>query len=180
VIVDQAGHPERTFEPEFSVEARAASIEIALATYNSAPYLRELLDSLFRQTCQDFTILVSDDGSSDATLHIIADYQHRFPGRIRRVGSGERVGGPRANYSRLIDHLTADYVLFCDHDDVWLPSKVALSLAHMQSLEARHGSSTPLLVHTDLVVVGPDLETFPRPSSGTRGSILPRTASGRC
>lgn len=138
--------------------APAAMIEVALATRNSASFLPETLDSLFGQTCRDFTIIVSDDGSADATLDIVERYRKLHPGRIRCVGSGERLGGPVANFSRLLDHLTADYAMLCDHDDVWLPNKIALSLAHMKRLEALHGSSTPLLVHTDLVVVGPDLE----------------------
>ena len=61
---------------------RQASIEVALATFNSARFLPELLDSLFGQTCQGFTILVSDARSTDSTLDIIADYQRRYPGRI--------------------------------------------------------------------------------------------------
>jgi len=143
---------------------RQASIEVALATFNSARFLPELLDSLFGQTCQGFTILVSDDRSTDSTLDIIADYQRRYPGRITMLEPDQRLGGPLANFSRLIDHLKADYAFLCDHDDVWLPNKIALCLEEIRSLEARHGSSTPLLVHTDLTVVDSDLEII-SPSS---------------
>jgi glycosyltransferase involved in cell wall biosynthesis len=120
--------------------------------------------SLFGQTCQGFTILVSDDRSTDSTLDIIADYQRRYPGRITMLEPDQRLGGPLANFSRLIDHLKADYAFLCDHDDVWLPNKIALCLEEIRSLEARHGSSTPLLVHTDLTVVDSDLEII-SPSS---------------
>jgi len=135
-----------------------ASVEIALATFNSALFLRELLESLFRQTYQDFTLLVSDDGSTDSTLDIVAEFQGRYSDRIKRVGLGQRAGGACANFSRLIDHLTADYVLFCDHDDVWLPNKIALSLDRIRFAEAQQGAATPLLVHTNRSVVGPNLE----------------------
>lgn len=128
-------------------------IEVALATFNSERFLAELLDSLFRQTRQDFTLVVADDGSTDATLAILAAYEARHPGRIRKVGFAARAGGALANFSRLADHLTARYVLFCDHDDVWLEHKIALSVDHMQALEAEAGAATPLLVHTDLAVV---------------------------
>lgn len=147
----------RTAEPATS---RAARIEVALATHQSGRFLGELLDSLFAQTCQDFDILVSDDGSTDTTSDIVADFERRYPARIRRVGSDDPPGGPKANFARLIDDSSADYLLLCDHDDVWLPDKIALSLEHMGELEARHGPETPLLVHTDLVVVGPELEVL--------------------
>lgn len=168
--------------------APAAHIEVALATHQSALFLRELLESLFAQTCQDFTLLVSDDGSTDSTSDIVADFELRFPGRIRRIGSVTRPGGPHANFSRLIDHADADYLMLCDHDDVWLPSKIAHSLEQMRALEARHGTEIPLLVHTDLAVVGPDLEML-APSffdyqkldparNGVRAMLMSNTVTG--
>lgn len=132
------------------------SIQIALATFNSAPFLRELLDSLLSQTFPDFTILVSDDGSTDGTQALIAEYQERHPGWIETL-PGPSPGGPMQNFSRLMGAASADYLFFCDHDDVWLPDKVAVTLRHMQALEALHGRTMPLLIHTDLIVVGPSL-----------------------
>jgi hypothetical protein len=142
----------------FAGEPGGVTIEVALATRDSARYLPELLDSLFAQTDQTFTLLVADDGSSDTTPELIALYQRRFPGRIRTLTSGKGDEGALAIFSRLIDNLTADYVLFCDHDDVWLPNKIATSLAAIRAFEGRNGRSMPLLVHTDLTVVGQDLE----------------------
>ena len=134
------------------------SIEIALATYNSAKYLRPQLDSLLAQTCQDFTLLVSDDGSADETLAIVAQYQARFPGRIRILDFPNRAGGAMENFARLTDGFTADYAMYCDHDDVWLPDKIERSLRKMRAAEARLGASKPILVHTDLSICRPDLK----------------------
>jgi len=130
-------------------------IEIALATHNSAKYLRPQMDSLFAQTCQDFTLLVSDDGSSDETLSIIAQYQARFPGRIRILEFPGRAGGAMANFTRLTDAFTADYAMYCDHDDVWLPGKIERSLRKIR--EAKLAKSKPVLVHTDLSICRPDM-----------------------
>jgi len=138
------------------------SLEIALATHNSARYLPELLQSLFCQTYQEFTILVSDDGSTDTTLNILSDFQKQYPGRIRVIEFAARAGGARANFARLAEQLAADYAMFCDHDDIWLPNKVALSIEHIRAQEARYGSAVPLLFHTDLIVVGPALEVLHR------------------
>ncbi len=51
----------------------------------------------------------------------------------------------------------APYILFADQDDQWLPNKIELSLNLLQTMEQRYGSTVPLLVHTDLKVVGKDL-----------------------
>lgn len=149
------GPPDMTALP-----GRAVSIEVALATYNSAPFLPELLDSLFAQTNQQFTLIAADDGSSDGTLDILARYASRYPGRIILLPRNTRPIGARGNFARLIDHAAADFLLPCDHDDVWLPNKIDLTLKRMLALEAAHSPETPLLVHTDLIVVGPELEVL--------------------
>jgi glycosyltransferase involved in cell wall biosynthesis len=135
-----------------------ARLEILLATYNSARYLSEQLDSLFAQTFSDFTVLVSDDGSTDDTSLILSQYWQRFPERIRILQFSGNAGGASANFGRLLECSAAEYVMFCDHDDVWLPDKIAVCLDQMRSMEKMHGAESPLLVHTDLVVVGPKLE----------------------
>jgi glycosyltransferase involved in cell wall biosynthesis len=136
----------------------AGSIEVALATYNSERFLPKLLDSLFAQTVQDFTLIVADDGSSDATKQILEKYSGDHPGRIRVVAVGRQARGPVGNFGRLLDEAKADYVLLCDHDDVWLPNKIEVSVERMRELEAVHPPGTPLLVHTDLTIVNADLE----------------------
>jgi hypothetical protein len=133
------------------------TIEVALTTYNSEPYLADLLDSLFAQTRQDFRLLVADDASTDGTAAIVAEYAGRHPGRIVLLPPDGPRRGVIANFDRVLGHSTADYVFLCDHDDVWLPNKIERSMEAMKALEAEHGSDAPLLVHTNLVVTGPDL-----------------------
>lgn len=135
-----------------------ASVEIALATHNGARYLSQQLDSLFRQTNQDFRILAADDHSSDGTPQILEEYRQRHPDRIEVVHFAGAAVGPCRNFARLAQHLSADYAMFCDQDDVWLPHKIALSLDQMRFLEAQYTKATPLLLHTDLTVVGRDLD----------------------
>ena len=49
-------------------------ISIALATYNGEKYLREQLDSILKQTVQDFELIVCDDCSTDSTKAILNEY----------------------------------------------------------------------------------------------------------
>jgi hypothetical protein len=142
------------------VSRRRPTIEVALATFNSERFLSHLLDSLFGQVYQDFTILVADDASTDSTPSIVAHYAELHPGRIKCLAAASRRQGPVANFSALLDGLQADYALFCDHDDFWLPDKIAVCVEQMMAFEAAEGRATPLLLHTDMVVVGENLEVW--------------------
>lgn len=153
-------HEGRLGPQDGATPGRAPSVEVALATFQSERFLRQQLDSLFAQTEQGFTVLIADDGSRDATVEIIAEYARRYPGRIRVVAHDRQAGGALGNFARLIDHATADHLFLCDHDDVWLPNKIELSLARMALLADTHGDEVPLLVHTDLVVVDENLKSL--------------------
>ena len=50
--------------------------------------------------------------------------------------------------------------MLCDHDDIWLPNKIALTFEHMAELERIHGPAAPLLVHSDLTVVDEHLQVI--------------------
>ena len=57
-------------------------IAILMATYNGEKYLREQIDSLFAQTCQDWHLYVHDDGSKDGTIAILREYAEKNPQNI--------------------------------------------------------------------------------------------------
>jgi glycosyltransferase involved in cell wall biosynthesis len=101
-------------------------IGILLATYNGAQYLQEQLDSIERQTHIDWTVLASDDGSSDDTKVMI----DAFASKVGR-SKVQQVTGPQqgfaSNFLSLVCHpnLTADAYAYCDQDDIWLQDKLA-------------------------------------------------------
>jgi hypothetical protein len=127
--------------------------DILLATFNGALHLPAQLDSLLGQTDESWRLLVRDDGSGDATRQIIASYRDRYPARIVLIDEGGGRLGPVGNFARLLGAATAERIMFCDQDDVWLPGKVAATVRKMAELEKNFGRETPLLVHTDLQVV---------------------------
>ncbi|HVR89777.1 MAG TPA: glycosyltransferase family 2 protein [Novosphingobium sp.] len=133
------------------------TIEVLLATYLGAQFLEAQLESLLAQDRRDFTVLASDGGSDDATSAILQRYAATHPGFLRLLPSAASRLGPSENFARLLDSTSADYVFFCDQDDIWLPGKVSASLALMFETERQYGADTPVLVHTDLCVVDQEL-----------------------
>lgn len=135
------------------------TVDILLATYNGATYLSAQLDSLLAQTFTDWRLLVRDDGSTDASPTILADYQAKFPKRITIItGKGQNLGAS-GNFAELMRQSDAAYLMFCDQDDVWLQDKIERTMAAMSDLEQLHGADRPLLVHTDLSVADENLVT---------------------
>ena len=127
-------------------------ITVLLAAWNGERYLREQMESLLGQTNQEFTILISDDGSSDRTPEIISEYESRFPDRIRSLKSLKPSGSARDNFFRLLQSASDEYLMFCDQDDIWLPDKVEVTLREMKKMEQLWGKNMPILIHSDLSV----------------------------
>lgn len=60
-------------------------ISIITATYNSERTLRNTMESILRQTWQDYEYIIIDGASKDTTLDIVKEYEPRFKGRMHYV-----------------------------------------------------------------------------------------------
>lgn len=98
-------------------------LSVVMCTYNGEPYLQEQLDSIARQTRLPDELIVCDDGSTDATLQILSDFQEKvsFPTKI--YGNEKRLGSTR-NFEKAITLCNVDIIAFSDQDDVWMPHKL--------------------------------------------------------
>ena len=111
-------------------------VSVCMATYNGAAFLREQLDSILCQLAPDDELIVSDDGSTDGTLDIIASYgdarikvfRHERDPRIKRTS--DIVG---ANFQYALEQAGGDYIFISDQDDIWLPDKVEKMSAGLQN-----------------------------------------------
>jgi glycosyltransferase involved in cell wall biosynthesis len=52
-----------------------ALISIIMPALNAAPYIGEAIGSVLAQTWQNWELIITDNGSSDATLNIIAQFK---------------------------------------------------------------------------------------------------------
>ncbi|MBI5643843.1 MAG: glycosyltransferase family 2 protein [Deltaproteobacteria bacterium] len=126
-------------------------VDILLSVYNSGLYIKELIDSLFRQTYEDWRLIIRDDCSTDNTVDIINGYLSLYSEKVILVKNNEGRLGSCHGFARLLSESTAPYIMFCDQDDKWLPEKVEKTLAAMEGLEKKYAGK-PLLVHTDMMV----------------------------
>jgi len=107
------------FQPEAAMQrgamqSREPLFSVVIPTYNRAGLITQTLDSLCRQTCTDFEVLVVDDGSQDDTVAIV---QARNQARVLRQAN-QGAGAARNLGSR---NASGRYIAFLDSDDLWFP-----------------------------------------------------------
>ena len=133
------------------------STVVLLAACNGSRHLPGLLASLRNQTDPDFTVLMQDDGSTDDTPALLKEIALQDP----RFTFGSEQGmhlGAAGNFISLLRQAKAEYILFCDQDDLWEENKIQILKQSMADLEAEYGKDTPLLVHSDCSLINEDGE----------------------
>ncbi|MBN1973070.1 MAG: glycosyltransferase family 2 protein [Sedimentisphaerales bacterium] len=134
-------------------------IDILLATYNSSKYLGQTIESIIKQDFPDWRILIRDGGSTDNTLQIIEKYTQNYKEKIFFFPAAGTACACE-NFSALLLKSSSDYIMFCDHDDVWLPNKISKSLSIIKKNEDESGTYVPLMLFTDKYVVKNDLSVI--------------------
>ena len=98
-------------------------VSVVIATYNRAHFIGEAILSVLDQTVQDSEIIVVDDGSTDATSQVLAQFGGRIQ-VVRQLNQG-RSGARNSGVSIA----RADIIAFLDSDDIWMPDKLAEQLS---------------------------------------------------
>jgi glycosyltransferase involved in cell wall biosynthesis len=130
-------------------------IDVLMATWNGSRFIEQQLESLFHQSSQNFRLIVRDDASTDSTLQIIERFRARRPESVLVNRNSTRQGACRT-FSLLAAESDAPYFAFCDQDDVWLSDKLERELTAAKQIEAECGDHTPVMVFSDMELIGPD------------------------
>ena len=96
-------------------------VQILMSTYNGERFLREQIESLLRQSWKNVEILIRDDGSKDGTREILNEYSDKYENI--QVYLESNLGVARS-FFELLKKSDADYVAFCDQDDICLEKKI--------------------------------------------------------
>jgi glycosyltransferase involved in cell wall biosynthesis len=95
-------------------------ISVIMASYNHGRYIRQALQSVVDQE-RPFPVelVVSDDGSTDDSLSIIAEFAGKYPELVRVVSPEEHLG-LGGNFRHAYMQCKGKYVAMLDSDDYWL------------------------------------------------------------
>ena len=142
-------------------------VSVVVCTYNGEKYLRDQLQSILDQTMRPDEIIVSDDGSSDSTLQIVAEFASsngvaQTP--VWRVETRTKPLGVSGNFASALIKARGEFIALADQDDVWESERLEKGLAHFHD--------GVLLVHSDATLI----DASGRPT-GTLMSALSLTSS---
>ena len=111
------------------MNAKPPIVSIIVPCYNQADYLPETLDSVLKQTFQEWECIVVNDGSPDNTSEVAGRYVKLDP-RFKLVESenkglsGARNTGIRASSGR--------FILPLDSDDIIMPRYIQLAMERFE------------------------------------------------
>jgi glycosyltransferase involved in cell wall biosynthesis len=126
------------------------TLGVVIATYNGERFIEAQLESLVAQLRPPDELIISDDGSTDRTLDIVAEFAKAAPFPVRIHVNRQRLGWA-ANFMAATKLCSQELIAFCDQDDVWHPRKIATLLPDFEEEDT-------LLVCHDAEVVNANLE----------------------
>lgn len=149
------------------------AFSVVVPVFNVERYLGECLDSLLGQSFGDFEVICVNDGSTDSSRQILAEFAQGDP-RVRII---DRVnGGLSAARNTGLDAATGKYAYFLDSDDALKPD--ALSQIH-SLMEAKRldylAFSTDVFFDdpaADTPVERERAESYYAPPSGLTGRVM--------
>lgn len=103
-------------------------VSVLMPVYNTAPYLREAVDSMLSQTFVDFELIVLNDCSPDNAEEILDTYDDQ---RIVRYKGGKNVG--LSNVLNVgVAMARGKYIARMDSDDISLPTRLQLQVDYLE------------------------------------------------
>lgn len=105
------------------------TVSVILPTHTRATLLKTAIASVLAQTYGDFELLVIDDASTDDTPAVLA----QVPDARLRVVSTTAAHGDAAARNVGLAHAQGRYLAFLDDDDAWMPEKLAMQVATMET-----------------------------------------------
>ena len=106
-------------------------VTVVMAVYDEDEYLSIAIDSILKQTFEDFEFLIIDDGSTDRTPEIIERYAEQ-DGRIRYLAN-QTNKGLSASLNKGINRASGKYIARMDADDISLPRRFEKQIEYLDS-----------------------------------------------
>jgi glycosyltransferase involved in cell wall biosynthesis len=127
---------------------RQPLVSVGVPVFNGEAGLARCLDGLLRQDYNNLEIIISDNGSTDATPAICEAYARCDP-RVKYLRSEENRGSIW-NFNRVFELATGTYFMFAAHDDERAPEFVSACIEHLE----QHPDAVLCAAHAEVSIEG--------------------------
>lgn len=103
-------------------------VSIITPAYNAEEYIGAAIESVLKQTYQNWELIIVDDGSTDHTQRIVSSYTDE---RIR-YHKLEKNSGVAVAMNRALTLAKGELLAFLDADDFWKPEKLEVQVNFME------------------------------------------------
>jgi glycosyltransferase involved in cell wall biosynthesis len=103
-------------------------VTVLITTFNHETFVAEAVESVLRQTCRDFVIVIADDGSRDGTIAAA-----RRSARCGARFTDQAHLGYSGNWARGLSACGGELVAFLSGDDTWLDRHLETAVAALDA-----------------------------------------------
>lgn len=103
-------------------------VSIIMPSYNASKFIEASINSILKQTYENWELIIVDDCSSDNTVELINSINDS---RIR-LYKNEKNSGAAISRNKALREAKGRWIAFLDSDDVWLPEKLEKQLNFMK------------------------------------------------
>jgi teichuronic acid biosynthesis glycosyltransferase TuaG len=104
-------------------------VSIITPAFNAEGFIRDTIESVQNQSLREWEMIIADDGSTDSTAEIVAEFMADDP-RIKIIKLPGNLG-PALARNAALDQCEGRFVAFLDSDDTWLPHKLEYQIDFM-------------------------------------------------
>lgn len=152
-------------------------VAILMSTYNGEKYLTEQIESIQKQTNNNWHLYIRDDGSTDKTPIILSEFT-KYDKRITFFNREHICNlGVVKSFMNLLANIDADFYMFADQDDVWKKDKIQRALT---LIKKEKYLEIPICLHTELQIVNNNLEIIELMKRGRVWSDFQHFLFGNC
>ncbi len=117
-------------------------VSVIIPVFNRPQMVKRAINSVFKQTYDNWELIIIDDGSTDETGDIIRSFNYEKRIKILTLSHTGMAGLVR---NRGVDLAEGRWLAFLDSDDIWTEEKLILQLRYLnENREIRfiHGLET--------------------------------------
>lgn len=110
------------------IEREAGLVSIIMPSYNTAPYIKQTIQSVLDQTYINWELIIVDDCSTDNTNEVVDTIKDC---RIHYL-KNEKNSGAAISRNKALREAKGQWIAYLDSDDLWMPEKLEKQIKFME------------------------------------------------